>query len=55
MNTREVTNQLLRWMDDGLISPKALAEACLKYMSESDVADMAHCNELICNDEEEQE
>ena len=55
MNTREVTNQLLHMMDDGLISAKTLAEACLKYMSEAEVADMAHCNELICNDEEEQE
>ena len=53
MNTREVTNQLLHMMDDGLISAKVLAEACLNYMSEAEVADMAHCNELIVEDEEE--
>jgi hypothetical protein len=52
MSTRKVTIQLLQMMDDGLISAKFLAEACLKYMSEADVADMAHCNELIVEDEE---
>jgi hypothetical protein len=42
-------------MDAGLISAEVLAEACLKYMSEADVADMANCNELIFNYEEKQE
>jgi len=42
-------------MDDGLISAMFVAEACLKYMSEAEVADMAHCNEFVIDDEEEQE
>lgn len=47
MNTRKVTNQLLDMVAEGILDPKVLATACLKYMSEDDVADMAHCNEFL--------
>lgn len=53
--TRKVTNQLLQLVEDGILDPQAVMEACLKYMSEDDVADMAHCNELILEEEEEEE
>ena len=53
--TRKVTNQLLELVEDGILDPQAVMEACLKYMSEDDVADMAHCNELILEEEEEEE
>ena len=53
--TRNVTNQLLQLVEDGILDPQAVMEACLKYMSEDDVADMAHCNELILEEEEEEE
>ena len=51
--TRKVTNQILELVEDGILDPQAVMEACLKYMSEDDVADMAHCNELILEEEED--
>lgn len=54
-NTRKVTNQLLQLVEDGILAPQAVLEACLSYMSEADVADMAHCNELILEEEEEED
>lgn len=54
--TRKVTNQLLQLVEDGILDPRAVMEACLNYMSEADVADMAHCNELLdYKDEDEDE
>lgn len=51
--TRKVTNQILELVEDGILDPQVVMEACLKYMSEDDVADMAHCNELILEEEED--
>ncbi len=51
--TRKVTNQLLQLVEDGILDPRAVMEACLIYMSEADVAEMAHCNELLDEEEEE--
>lgn len=53
--TRKITNQLLEMMEEGALDPQVLAEACLAYMSESDVADMARSNELIIDSEETDE
>lgn len=53
--SRKVTNQLYDLADQGVITWELIATACLKYMSEDDVADMAHCNELIIEEEEEEE
>lgn len=54
--TRKVTNQLLQLVEDGILDTQAVLEACLSYMSEADVADMAHCNELLdYKDEDEDE
>lgn len=44
--TRKVTNLLLDMVDEGVLSWEAIARAALKYMSEDDVADMAHVNDL---------
>jgi len=46
-DAREVTNKLIEMVDEGLIKAKTIMMACLNYMSEADVADMAHTNELI--------
>jgi hypothetical protein len=54
-DTRKVTNQLLELVDDGVLDPRAVILACLSYMSEDDVADMAHNNELIDEEEEDDE
>lgn len=52
---REVTNQLLDMVDNGMLDARALAVACLKYMSEYDVRAMAIANEFIDNNSEELE
>ncbi len=54
-NTRKVTNQLLELIEEGVLDPQTVLEACLSYMSEADVADMAHSNELIAEEEEEED
>lgn len=54
-NTRKVTNQLLDMVAEGVLDPQVVLEACLSYMSEASVADMAHCNELIVEEEEEED
>lgn len=53
--TRKVTNQLLEMLDEGALDPRALAEACLTYMSEAEVADMAHDNELLPDEDENED
>ena len=54
--SRETTNRLLEMVDDGVLNARTLALACLNYMSEDDVEDMAVINEFIpdpddCEDE----
>jgi len=53
--TREVTNKLLQAVEDGLLDKDTVIMACVKYMSEDDVADMCHANEFFGEDEEEEE
>lgn len=48
MNTRKWTRALLDAIDGGIISPTAVASACLGYMSEDDVEDMCRANDLMC-------
>ena len=52
---REATNKLLQMVDEGLIDRDTVIMACVKYMSEDDVADMCHCNEFFDAEEEEDE
>jgi len=51
--TREVTNQILEDIENGILDRDTVIMSCLKYMSEDDVADMAHINELLPADEDE--
>jgi len=51
---RTQTNKLLAMMDEGLVSANFVAEACLGYMSEDDVADMMRCNDILDEDDEEE-
>ena len=46
------TNQLLEMIDNGQLDKNQVIMACVKYMSEDDVADMMHCNEMMPDDEE---
>ena len=52
---REKTNKLLEMIDDGLLDKDTVIMACVKYMSEDDVADMMHANEFEIEDDEEEE
>lgn len=45
--TRQYTNHLLELVEQGVLSKDLLITACLKYMSESDVQDMAESNEFV--------
>ena len=55
VNVREATDKILDMVEQGILDKDMVIMACLKYMSEDDVADMAHCNEFFLNEEEEDE
>ena len=44
---RKETNRLLDMIEEGLIDPHVVADMCLAYMSEDDVADMMRANDLL--------
>jgi hypothetical protein len=52
MTTRRYTNKILEAVEDGLLDKDLVIMACLKYMSESDVADMAHINEFFSEEDD---
>ena len=51
---RQNTNKVLAAIEDGLIDRDALILACLNYMSDAEVKDMAECNEFFGDDEEDE-
>jgi hypothetical protein len=53
-NVRKVTNRITQLMDEGLLDPRAIADACLCAMSEDDVAQMAHNEELFLEDDDDE-
>jgi hypothetical protein len=57
MNTsiRATTKKILAAMDDGLLTPQQVAEAALRFLSEDDVAKMAHNEEFFSNEDDEDE
>lgn len=50
--SREATNKLLEAIEEGLLDKDTVIMACVKYMSEDDVADMCYVNEFFLDDEE---
>ena len=52
---REITNKILEAIEEGILDKDIVIQACLSYMSESSVADMAHVNEFFPQEEEEEE
>lgn len=50
--TREATERILEMVEEGLLDKDTVIMACLKYMSEDDVVDMAHLNEFILSEDE---
>lgn len=54
-NVRQATIKVIELCEEGVLSWEAVALAALRYMSEDDVADMAHQYEWIEEEEEEEE
>jgi hypothetical protein len=50
---RKYTNELYEMIENGLLDKDTVIKACLSYMSENDVKDMAECNEFISQNETE--
>ena len=53
--TRQATVRLLELLDEGVLDKDTVIMACVKYMSEDDVADMCHVNEFFYDDEDDDE
>jgi hypothetical protein len=53
--TRQYTNRLLEMIEEGLVDKDYVIMACVKYMSEDDVKDMMHCNDILDEEEEDEE
>lgn len=53
--TREYTTKLLEMVEEGILDRDTVIMACVKYMSEDDVKDMMHCNEMILEEDNEEE
>ena len=51
---RKYTNLVLEMVDEGILDKDVVIMACLKYMSEAEVRDMAEANGLLPEDEEEE-
>jgi hypothetical protein len=54
VRTRQATERVLQLVEDGLLDRDTVIMACLKYMSEDDVADMAQANEFFYEDEDDE-
>ena len=52
--TRQATDKILEMVEEGILDKDTVIMSCLKYMSEDDVADMAHSNEFFINEEEDE-
>ena len=50
--TRDATNRIYDMMDEGVLDVKTVVTACLQYMSEDEVADMAQANDFFYDEED---
>jgi cytoplasmic iron level regulating protein YaaA (DUF328/UPF0246 family) len=51
-SARQYTNKLLEMVENGLLDKDQVILACVKYMSEDDVEDMMHVNEMLIDEDE---
>ena len=51
---RKYTNLVLEMVEQGILDKDVVIMACLKYMSEAEVRDMAEANGFVPEDEEEE-
>jgi len=54
-NARQMTIRIYDAVDEGLLTWEQVAQAALGYMSEDEVADMAHNEEFFMWEEEDEE
>ena len=54
-SARAATNKILELIDEGVLTSASVLSWAVSYMSEADVKDMAECNELFVETEEEYE
>jgi len=52
---RHTTERILLMVEEGILDKDTVIMACLKYMSEDEVADMANINEFLDNEEQDDE
>jgi hypothetical protein len=52
---REATCKMLDMMDEGLLDPRAVADMCLSWMSESSVHEMMLANDIVEDEAEDEE
>ena len=52
---REATNRILELVEEGMLDRDTVIMACLKYMSEDEVRDMAESNEFFLDEDEDEE
>ena len=55
VDVRQATQKVYDMIDNGELSEKDVMDACLEYMSEDDVADMARSNDWFSDDDEDEE
>jgi len=53
--TREITSAVLTLIENGMLDRDTVIMACLKYMSEDEVADMAHINGFLDDEADEED
>ena len=54
-DVRQATDKILEMVEEGILDRDTVIMSCLKYMSEDDVADMAHSNEFFMTTNEEED
>jgi hypothetical protein len=54
-SVRQATNYLLQCVEEGLLDKDTVIMACVKYMSEDDVAEMCRINEFFPASEEDED
>ena len=52
---RPATTKMLEMMDEGLMDPRAVADMCLSWLSESSVHEMMLANDLVEDEAEDEE
>ena len=53
--SRYATDRILEMIEEGILDKDTVIMACLKYMSEDEVADMAHANKFFLDEEDTEE